>query len=89
MVAREVWTMIGTEFNRLRESNRALAYRTKQKRIHEHFGILSEIISPKDLLDEARRCEDYMSTDAGSQGGSALDELAEFLNGKNVEKRVM
>jgi hypothetical protein len=80
--AREVWTQIGLEFNELRQSNRAKAYRRKQQRIHENFGILSEIISAKDLLDEARKCEEFMTGDEGSKGGSALDQLASFLNGK-------
>ena len=44
--------MIGNEFNKLRATNRALAYRTKQQRINEHFGILSEIMSAKDLNEE-------------------------------------
>ena len=77
--------MIGTEFNKLRAQNRANAYRTKQQRIHEHFGILSEIMSPKDLLDEARRCEDFMGEREGTTGASPLDELANFLNGKTSE----
>jgi hypothetical protein len=81
-VAREVWTAIGTEFNRLRATNRAAAYATKQRRINENFVILCNVMSPRDLLDEVRRCEEFM--DGGSSTsthGSALDELADFLNG--------
>lgn len=81
-VAREVWTRIGNEFNKLREHNRSVAYRTKQRRINENFGILSEIMSPKDLLEEGRRCEEFMGEERGTHGGNALDELSDFLNGK-------
>lgn len=88
LVAREVWTVIGTEFNRLRMKNRALAYRTRQQRIYEQFGILTEIMSPKDLLEEARRCEDYMGERESPGVGSPLDELADFLNGKPATKTV-
>ena len=84
-VARETWTAIGNEFNKLRASNRSHAYQRKQQRINENFGILSAIMSPKDLLEEARRCEEFMSTgETHSHAGNALDELSDFLNGKNV-----
>lgn len=88
MAARDVWTRIGTEFNRLRLQNRALAYRTKQQRIHENLGILSDLMSVKDLLDEARRCEDFMGDKESSAGKSPLDELADFLNGSPQVKTV-
>ena len=80
--AREVWTRIGNEFNRLRMESRSTAYRTKLQRIHEHFGILSALLSPKDLLEEARRCEEFMGEERGAGNASALDELADFLNEK-------
>ena len=84
-VAKEVWTAIGNEFNELRQTNRSRAYQVKQQRINENFGILSEIMSPKDLLEEARRCEEFMSSgETTARGGNALDELSDFLNGKNV-----
>ena len=88
-VAREVWTNIGSEFNANREKNRTLAYRVKQRRLNENFGILTAIMSAKDLNDEIRRCEDFMGTDPGSQGGNAMDELCDFINGKDLEKRVV
>ena len=81
--AREVWTRIGTEFNQLRESDRAKAYQRKQQRIHEWFNILTEIIAPKDLMEEARRCEEFMGGDDRPSGMSALDELTSFLNEKS------
>lgn len=56
----------------------------KQQRVNEFFGILSEIMSAKDLLEEMRRCEEFMSEGTSAQGVSALDELADFLNGKKV-----
>jgi len=84
-VARETWTAIGAEFNKLRETNRSTAYQTKQRRINENFAILSAIMSPKDLLEESRRCEEFMSTgETHGHGGNALDELSNFLNEKKV-----
>ena len=84
-VAREAWTAIGNEFNKLRASNRSQAYQRKQQRIHENFAILTAIMSPKDLLEEARRCEEFMSSgEVHGHAGNALDELSDFLNGKNV-----
>ena len=75
--------MIGNEFNKLRQTNRSAAYRKKQQLINEFFNILTAIIPPKDLLDESRRCEEFISDHASTAGASPLDELAEFLNGKN------
>ena len=78
--------MIGKEFNELRTRNRAEAYKRKQQRINEFFGILTEVVSPKDLLDEARRCEEFMGGSETPQGASALDELAKFLNGTPAQE---
>lgn len=81
IVARQVWTRIGLEFNVLRQRNRTLAWRTYQQRINEHAGILSEIMSAKDLVELSMKIEDYLKDESGGNEENGLDVVQRFLEG--------
>lgn len=90
MTARKVWNDIGAEFNELREKKgRAIAWRTYQKRLNEHGGILCEIMSAKDLVELSMKIEENISKeDADSDEETGLDYVRNFLEGKKESKRV-
>jgi hypothetical protein len=80
---------MGLEFNRMMEEDSPImAWRTRQKRLNEHMGLLSEVMSVRDIMEETRRIGEYLKqgTAGGAGSGSALDEVREFLDDK---KQVM
>lgn len=80
LTAREVLTRIGLEFNRLREDNKVKALKMYQRRFMENFGILCEVMSPKDITEICMKIEENIKADSGSGVGDALDQCAAFLN---------
>jgi hypothetical protein len=85
LTARKVWNNIGAEFNKLRESKgKAIAWKTFQKRLNEHGGILCEIMSAKDLVELSMKIEDNMKDEGGEEDESGLDYARKFLEGKRV-----
>jgi hypothetical protein len=76
---------MGLEFNSMMETDPVAAWRTRQKRLNEHMGILSEVMSVKDIMEETRRIGEYLKSGSGGGAGgtgSALDEVREFLDDK-------
>jgi hypothetical protein len=86
--ARQILTDINLEFNELREKNKTLAWKTRQRRLNEHMASLSELMSVKDLMEEIRRIEDEMKTEGGTDAGSPIDQVRAFLDGPVGAKRV-
>ena len=85
MTARSVLNEIGKEFNQLRSTKgKTEAWKTYQRRLMEHFGILCEIMTPKDITELSMKIEADMKTESGSGQGSALDEVRKFLDGTAV-----
>lgn len=74
---------IGMEFNELRDSNKMKAWRTYQQRLMENFGILSEVMSPKDITELCMKIEDNITSTSGGSSESPLDEVRSFLSGVN------
>lgn len=71
---------IGNEFNEYRDNNRTIAYRMYQHRLQEHCGLLSYILSPKELMDMVIKLEDYISKDNTADDKTAVEEVHDFLN---------
>jgi hypothetical protein len=77
---------MGLEFNRMLEENGPTeAWKMRQRRLNEHMGILSEVMSVKDIMEETRRIGEYLRTGSGGANGgteSPLDAVREFLDDK-------
>jgi hypothetical protein len=77
---------MGLEFNRMLEENGpSEAWKMRQRRLNEHMGILSEVMSVKDIMEETRRIGEYLRTGSGGPNGgteSPLDAVREFLDDK-------
>lgn len=76
---------MGLEFNAMMETDPTNAWRTRQKRLNEHMGTLSEVMSVKDIMEETRRIGEYLkqgSPGGGSGATSPLDEVRDFLDDK-------
>jgi hypothetical protein len=74
---------MGLEFNAMMETDPTAAWRTRQKRLNEHMGTLSEVMSVKDIMEETRRIGEYLKqgTPGGAGGAiSPLDEVRDFLD---------
>jgi hypothetical protein len=71
---------IGMEFNELREKNKIKAWKTYQKRLMENFGILCEVMTPKDITELSMKIEENMSTDVTGAAASPLDAVRDFLS---------
>jgi hypothetical protein len=74
---------MGLEFNRMMEEDGPTeAWKTRQRRLNEHMGTLSEVMSVRDIMEETRRIGEYLKqgTAGGAGTGSALDEVREFLD---------
>jgi hypothetical protein len=82
LTAREVLTRMGMEFNKLREENKVKAWKMFQRRLNENFGLLCELMSPKDLTELSLKIENDIKSESGSSTGGALDQVREFLSGK-------
>jgi hypothetical protein len=79
-----VLNAIGAEFNELREDNKTNAWRTYQKRLMENFGILCEVMTPKDITELSMKIEENLKTDVGGAGASPLDAVRLFLENQQV-----
>jgi hypothetical protein len=75
---------IGAEFNRIRPDNKTLAWKTYQQRLMENFGILCEVMTPKDITELSMKIEENLKTDVGEAGASPLDEVRLFLDNQQV-----
>jgi hypothetical protein len=78
---------MGLEFNAMMEDSPTDAWKMRQKRLNEHMGTLSEVMSVRDIMEETRRIGEYLKqgTAGGAGTGSALDEVREFLDDKPVK----
>jgi hypothetical protein len=84
--ARDILSQMGLEFNRMLEENGITeAWKMRQRRLNEHMGILSEVMSVKDIMEETRRIGEYLKSGSGGGAGgteSPLDAVREFLDDK-------
>jgi hypothetical protein len=76
--ARAVLDAIGAEFNELRADNKVKAWKVYQQRLMENFGILCEVMTPKDITELSMKIEENLKDTSGT-GGSPLDEVRLFL----------
>jgi hypothetical protein len=72
------------EFNELSEDNPMEAWKRYKKRLMENFGILSEVMSPKDITELCMKIDENMRVKGTAGMGSPLDQVKEFLNGAKV-----
>ena len=69
----------------LEENGPTEAWKMRQRRLNEHMGILSEVMSVKDIMEETRRIGEYLKSGGGGVAGgseSALDMVRDFLDDK-------
>ena len=81
-VARKVLDDIGQEFNQLREENKMKAWRTYQMRLMENYGILCELMTPKDITELCMKIEENITSTVSGTQETPLDECRNFLSGK-------
>jgi hypothetical protein len=79
-----VLNRIGLEFNQLVEEDPVLAWKTYRKRLMEHFGILCEVMSPKDITELSMKIDENIRGKNGIETGNPLDQVREFLNSPRV-----
>jgi len=73
---------IGQEFNQLREENKMKAWRTYQMRLMENYGILCELMTPKDITELCMKIEENITSTVSGTQETPLDECRNFLSGK-------
>jgi hypothetical protein len=78
--ARNVLTRMGQEFNDLSETNVTDAWKTYRRRLMENFGILCEVMSPKDITELSMKIDENIRGKNPGEGGSPLDAVRNFLN---------
>jgi hypothetical protein len=84
LTARDVLNEIGAEFNRLSEKSTADAWKMYRRRLMENFGVLCEVMSPKDITEMSMKIDENLRGKAIGENGSPLDECRQFLDGKSV-----
>lgn len=82
--ARNVLNAIGLEFNALSEADPVAAWKTYRRRLFENFGLLSEVMSPKDITELCMKIDENVNGKGTRAMGNALDQVKEFLNGTKV-----
>jgi hypothetical protein len=78
-----VLNAIGAEFNELSENNVTDAWKMYRRRLMENFGILAEVMSPKDITELSMKIDENIRGKSGEGAGmSPLDEVRAFLGTK-------
>jgi hypothetical protein len=76
---------IGLEFNELSEVSVNDAWKMYRRRLMENFGILSEVMSAKDITELCMKIDENLRGKSEGSGGSPLDEVRRFLSGSRVQ----
>lgn len=71
--------LIGQEFNELSERNVTDAWKMYRRRLMENFGILCEVMSPKDITELSMKIDENIRGKNTGDGGSPLDAVRNFL----------
>jgi predicted alternative tryptophan synthase beta-subunit len=71
---------MGQEFNELSETNVTDAWKMYRRRLMENFGILCEVMSPKDITEMSMKIDENQRGKNPGEGGSPLDAVRNFLN---------
>jgi hypothetical protein len=82
--ARSVLNEIGIEFNSLSETDPIQAWKMYRRRLMENFGLLSEVMSPKDITELCMKIDENVRGKSTAEMGSPLQRLEEFLSGSKV-----
>lgn len=81
-------TSIGKEFNTLNATNAAQAWKMYQRRLMENFGVLCEIMTPKDITELSMKIDEKMKFTPSGGAGSPIDEVRIFLEGAELGLKI-